>query len=888
MPAVSSAVRNARISQLGAQTTEQNKKITAVRFAKKLMFPLVLLVIISIGMYHVIDKVLLDSNIELMKELAEHDKRVIGISFDVQWNSLESIAYALDMLDSSTDEEVISCLQVIDRAYADTATMLLTSDGLCYRSDGLILKDPDINDAVDGQSGRFVILYHPINDEAVGLHNEYLLVGVSLDGVHKVGRDFTYALRSISIDVMDPEFKTDCFEGRGQCSVINGDGSYAISSKSSGNIAGRSNFFKMLSSARIRNYGTVERLCEELNSSDGGVTFAMAQEGQQYIIHLVKLEPTDWYYVSQVPRSVFSTLTRFIFSFVTGLDMLMFACILILVFRHTKAAERRMKERELHHRQISDALKIAQNASSAKTDFLNSMSHDIRTPMNSIIGFTILAQKNLDNKELVRDYLNNISLSSDHLMSLINDILCMSRIDSGQVKLSETNEELGEMIHAVINMIMPQVISRELNLFVDTNNITAEHIVCDRLKIMRGLLNIMSNAVKYTMPGGSIHCYISQEETDSSGKSWFEFRICDTGIGMSSEFISKVFDIFTREQTSTVSRIQGTGLGLTISKSYFEMMGGTISCTSVKSKGTEFTVRIPVKVRNEQEDDPEGFGRHKTALVADSNEANCRILAGMLEKQGIRCDITFSYKEAVDMTGEAFLCGEAYDIYFVGWDKPGIDGVEAARSIRREAGRDCRIVLVSVYDLSCTEIGSEGLDIAGHMSKPVFPSDVRKVLESLFSEKPVSGKETSYALDGVRVLLAEDNEGNQLIARSLLNDQGVETDIARNGREACEMLLQKGAGYYDAVLMDIQMPVMDGYEATYRIRHIKDNGLSAIPIIAMTANAYEEDREAAGSVGMDSYISKPIDPQKLYKEIALAVEKNGMKAALKDIIERPV
>lgn len=242
----------------------------------------------------------------------------------------------------------------------------------------------------------------------------------------------------------------------------------------------------------------------------------------------------------------------------------------------------------------------------------------------------------------------------------------------------------------------------------------------------------------------------------------------------------------------------------------------------------------------------------------------------------------------MDMTGEAFFCGEAYDLYFVGWDKPGIEGLEAARSIRREAGRACRIVLVSVYDLSCTEIGPEGLDIAGHMSKPVFPSDIRKVLESLFSEKPVSGKETSYALDGVRVLLAEDNEGNQLIARSLLNDQGVETDIARNGREACEMLLQKGAGYYDAVLMDIQMPVMDGYEATYRIRHIKDNGLSAIPIIAMTANAYEEDREAAGSVGMDSYISKPIDPQKLYKEIALAVEKNGMKAALKDIIERPV
>ncbi len=881
-------MRNARISQLGAQITEQNKQTTAIRFAKKLIFPLILLVILSIGLYHVIDKVLLESNIEVMKELAEHDKRVIGTSFETQWNSLESITYALEMLDPTTDEEVISCLQVIDRAYADTATILLTNDGICYRSDGQILKDPDIYDAIDEQSGRFVILYDPINDEAVGLHNEYLLLGISLDGVHRVGRNFTYALRSISIDVMDPEFKTDCFEGRGQCSVINGDGSYAISSKSSGNVAGHSNLFQMLSTAKIRNYGTVERLCEELKNSDGGVTFAMTLEGRQYIIHIVKLEPTDWYYVSQVPRSVFSTLTRFIFSFVTGLDLVMFACILILVFRHTKAADRRMMERELHHKQISDALKIAQDASRAKTDFLNNMSHDIRTPMNSIIGFTTLAKKNIDNKEVVRDYLNDISLSSDHLMSLINDILCMNRIDSGQVKLSETNEELGEMIHAVVNMVMPQVISRELNFFVVTKDITAEHVVCDRLKIMRVLLNIMSNSVKYTMPGGSIHCYISQEETDSSGKSWFEFRICDTGIGMSSEFISKVFDMFSREKTSTVSKIQGTGLGLTISKSYIEMMGGTISCTSVKGKGSEFTVRIPIKVRNVIDEYPEEFGRHLTALVADSNEANCRSLAGMLEKQGITCDITFSYKEAVDMTGEALFCGEAYDLYFIGWNKPGIEGIEAARSIRREAGRGCRIVLVSLYDLSCTEIGSERLDIAEHLSKPVFPSDIRRVLESLFSEKPESSKEKSYALEGVRVLLAEDNEGNQRIASSLLNDQGVVVDIAQNGREACEMLLQKGAGYYDAVLMDIQMPVMDGYEATYRIRHIKDNELSVIPIIAMTANAYEEDREAAGSVGMDSYISKPIDTQKLYKEVARAVEKNEMRAALKHIIESPM
>ncbi|MBR3009047.1 MAG: response regulator [Stomatobaculum sp.] len=519
---------------------------------------------------------------------------------------------------------------------------------------------------------------------------------------------------------------------------------------------------------------------------------------------------------------------------------------------------------------LADALVAAEHANKAKTTFLNNMSHDIRTPMNAIVGFTALASSHIDNKEQVRDYLDKISVSSQHLLSLINDVLDMSRIESGKMTLDESEIHLPDLIHDLRTIIHANITSKQLELFIDTQDVVNEDIITDRLRLNQVFLNILSNAIKFTPNGGSISFYVIEKPSPIPEHAVFEFRIRDTGIGMSREFQKTIFEAFTREKTSTVSGIQGTGLGMAITKSIVDMMGGTISVNSEEGKGTEFIVTIPCRlnensVRNDMIPELQGL----RVLVADDDTDTCLSVCSMLRTIGMRPDWTSSGKEAVIRVKEAMRQTEAFSAYIIDWQMPDMNGVEVVRRIRSLIGDHAPVIILTAYDWTDIEPEAKEAGVTAFCSKPIFLSELKRALSEPFLAGSADQKPEEETVDftGKKVLLAEDNEMNQMIAQAILTESGLEVEIANNGEEAVRMMQEKPAGTYNIILMDIQMPLMDGYEAARMIRAMEDQAKANIPIVAVTANAFEEDRKLALEAGMNGHLAKPYDIPKMMETL---------------------
>ena len=522
------------------------------------------------------------------------------------------------------------------------------------------------------------------------------------------------------------------------------------------------------------------------------------------------------------------------------------------------------KNRELAESKeaLSDALVAAEHANRAKTTFLNNMSHDIRTPMNAIVGFTALAASHIDNKEQVQDYLGKISVSSQHLLSLINDVLDMSRIESGNVTIEEADTHLPDVIHDLRTIIQSSVTAKQLELFIDTQDVIHEDIVTDKLRLNQVLLNILSNAIKVTPNGGIISFRVIEKPSASKDKAMFEFRIKDNGIGMSEEFKKTIFDAFTRERSSTVSGIQGTGLGMAITKNIVDMMGGTITVHSEEQKGSEFIVELPCRISEssaKSEPLPELQGLR--ALVTDDDTNTCLSVCAMLREIGMRPDWTNYGKEAIVRAKEALDSGDEFKTYIIDWLMPDLNGIETVRRIRKVIGDSAPIIILTAYDWADIEEEAREAGVTAFCSKPLFMSELRSVLAQPFHTTEKTEKEASPApaFIGKKILLAEDNEMNQLIAVALLEEAGFTVEIAKDGLEAVEKMSGAPAGYYDIVLMDVQMPRMDGYEAARQIRALEDPGKAGIPIVAVTANAFEEDRKIALEAGMNGHLAKPYD-----------------------------
>ncbi len=528
------------------------------------------------------------------------------------------------------------------------------------------------------------------------------------------------------------------------------------------------------------------------------------------------------------------------------------------------------RESLARNQQLAEALAQAQHANASKTVFLSNMSHDIRTPMNAIIGFTTMALRHFENRTQVKDSLEKVLSSSNHLLGLINDILDMSRIESGRVEVAEQECNLSDLIHNLIHIIQPQVNAKQQKFHIDAFKVKNEDVYADPLKINQVLINILSNAVKYTPSTGSIFFRISQYDSDIPGCAKYEFRIKDNGLGMSKEFLKHVFDAFEREETSTKSGIQGTGLGMSITKKMVELMGGDIYVESEKDKGSEFTVTLDLKLQQNVKQIPLQELHDLRALVVDDDFNTCESVTTMLKQMGMRSEWTTSPREAVFRAGRA-LDDDPFSAYIVDWLMPDQNGIETVRQIRRVVGDTAPVIILTAYDYSDIEQEAKAAGVTTFCTKPLFMSDLKNALSRAIhghDEKENKHDDlSSVDFSGKRVLLVEDIDVNREIAKAILMEIGLEVEDAEDGTVAVQKFKDMPPDYYDLILMDVQMPTMNGYDATRNIRALNRRDSKTVPIVAMTANAFDEDKENARKAGMNDHLAKPLDIPKLLETL---------------------
>ncbi|MBE8954141.1 MAG: response regulator [Quinella sp. 2Q5] len=523
------------------------------------------------------------------------------------------------------------------------------------------------------------------------------------------------------------------------------------------------------------------------------------------------------------------------------------------------------------NQQLAEALAQAQHANASKTVFLSNMSHDIRTPMNAIIGFTNLALRHFENRTQVKDSLEKVLSSSNHLLGLINDILDMSRIESGRVEVAEQACNLSEVIHNLIHIIQPQINAKQQKFHVDAFRVKNEDVYADRLKINQVLINILSNAVKYTPATGEIFFRISQYDSDLPGCARYEFRIKDNGLGMSKEFLKHVFDAFEREETSTKSGIQGTGLGMSITKKMVELMGGDISVESEKDKGSEFTVTVDLKLQHDVKQITIQELNGLRALVVDDDFNTCESVTAMLKQMGMRSEWTTSPREAVFRAGRA-LEDDPFSAYIVDWLMPDQNGIETVRQIRRVVGSTAPVIILTAYDYSDIEPEAKTAGVTTFCTKPLFMSDLKtalsRAINGIYDDDGKHDELSATDFGGKRVLLVEDIEVNREIAKAVLTEIGLDVDDADDGTVAVQKFKDSPPHYYDLILMDVQMPKMNGYDATRAIRALTRRDSKTVPIVAMTANAFDEDKTNALNAGMNDHLAKPLDIPKLLETLS--------------------
>lgn len=547
--------------------------------------------------------------------------------------------------------------------------------------------------------------------------------------------------------------------------------------------------------------------------------------------------------------------------------ILVLACFLLL-FTMLMLRKRNEEELQLKNSALNSAIIQADQANGAKSRFLARMSHEIRTPMNAIVGMTTLAKHHIDDAKKTEEYLDKIDMSSRILLNIINDVLDMSAIESEKLKISENPFNLREFITSISTLYYTQCKAKKVDFDVLLDNVTQEILIGDSLRLNQILLNLLSNALKFTPENGAIKLTVTQSGVMSE-ETFLKFKVSDTGCGMDRETLSRVFEPFEQENADTAKKYGGSGLGLSIAKSLTELMHGTISVSSEKDKGTVFTVNLPFKTSGEVP--AESYDKFKTirALVIDDDKYTREYTTVVLNRIGVEHDCAGSGEEALKLLESAYNGGRGYDVCFIDWKMPGMNGIDLTRAIRSRFDKDTVIIIVSAYDLSEVEDEAKNAGANIFVTKPLFQSTVFDALMTLSGGKykTESGEAHNYDFKNKRVLLAEDNSLNREIAVELLKMTALEVDTALDGKEAFEKFTDSADGTYQAILMDIQMPVMGGYEATEKIRKSSHPQAKSIPIIAMTANAFTKDISKAFNSGMNAHIAKPIDTQLLYNTL---------------------
>ena len=634
-------------------------------------------------------------------------------------------------------------------------------------------------------------------------------------------------------------------------SLIDAESNYIIRGRSFKN----SSFFEFYKSYNQPGVAAQQQLFADIQSGTGSFIMLDSRGRERIVAHTPITSTRGWVLLNAAPVSDLNAETEdwLLIGVVTaGLLLLMVMDFLYMLSFNRKL---RLMARE------------AESANKAKTDFLSTMSHDIRTPMNAIIGLTTIAEKNLGDQEAVRENLRKISLASNHLLTLINDILDISKVESGKLNLSPVTFSIVETVENLVNLSQPMIKEKNIDFSFRINRMEKEYLHADQLRLNQIYINILSNAIKYTEPGGHVTVDLREEESEREGCIKLVYIVSDTGIGMSPEFMEKMYQPFSRQTDSRVNSIQGTGLGLAITRQMVELMDGTIECQSEVGKGTTFTITLDIPVAERQLE--EMRFEDVCALIADDDPILLDTAADALESLGIVAERATSGSEALEMIQRRHDTGKDYDVVILDWKMPGMDGIGTIRRIRTEVDAGIPILLTSAYDWSDIEDEAKEAGANGFIGKPLFRSRLyEKISELLGTEAKAVEPEDNYAdLEGINILVAEDNDINWEIISAMLNMFGITSERAENGRICVEKMAEAREGSYELIFMDVQMPEMNGLDATRHIRSLENKWAASIPIIAMTADAFSENVAECLAAGMNGHIAKPVDMKLVIKEI---------------------
>ena len=864
---------NEKIKANTKKNKDAIKKMKISNFITTIVTLIIIFVVLFIFslIYKTIANRIISNSLSNMNELSRHDEKNIRSSLEYRFREIEGLANVVRLLEYDNIEDVLEYLDIKVETLNGLDAVLVADDGTKLKSLFEVTEDKELLDYANSQEDRFLTTKN-IEDPETGETKNVLLLGIRIEPFTVEDKNFVYAACYYDTNSLRDDLRIKSFNNTGYSSVIDFDGNYIVSEKQDTDIYERDNFFNIIEKADIHGDLTIDQIREKMKNNES-FNIEYYFENEERLMTFTPMNGNiDWYFVMVVPRAVLEVQSNSFFQIILilTLGILFTMTILLLVVLRNKSQKKLINVEMKHRDELQEALMLAEQANIAKTTFLNNMSHDIRTPMNAIIGFTNLAITHIDSPERIKDYLEKINQSSNHLLSLINDVLDMSRIESGKVSIEEKEENMADILHGIRNIIQADIHAKQLEFFINTVNVVDEDIYCDKLRLNQVLLNLLSNALKFTPPGGTISLIITEKNVNKKGVATYEFRVKDTGIGIGKDFLNAIFEPFARERNSTVSGIQGTGLGMAITKNIVDMMNGKIEVQSEVGKGTEFIVTLNLRLQKESKKIVEVESlKGIRALVVDDDLDACKSVSHMLRQMGMKSEWTMYGKEAVARTEEAMQIGDKYEIYIIDWLMPDMNGIETTRRIRNLVGKDAPIIILSAYDWSEIEKEAKEAGVTDFVGKPLFLSDLERSLKRAYGktkdEEIVTDLVMQDDFKGKRILLVEDNMMNREISTEYLQDFGFLVENAENGKEACEMLKNSNPGFFDLVLMDIQMPIMNGYEATREIRKFENKELANIPILAMTANAFDEDKKAAKEAGMNGHLSKPIDIPELIK-----------------------
>ena len=820
----------------------------------------------------------------------------LNTALDSHWNYLTAAVNALEEESFTAEEDVERYVgkleELLETGRYDSVLILLDSEGNCYDADGQQGVWGALDRISDGVE-RYTFTF----DSYIYAGSYWAFVQKLDRPLHtqKDGITFTHVVLLKDVQSMSQYYDSAAYSGRNEVYILKSNGTRMHDDTQEKMIRS----YNVLSALEDMDGQRYPDICAALEES-GAVSANFFFEGAEYYYCVTSLERYDSLLLFLIPAQFVASDTVGMVNTLIRTLLLLAVLLLVLVvlagiafhrqrasatlFRQEQANLRRQEEMNVRLEESNamlaraketaeQAFQIAEDANRAKSAFLSSMSHDIRTPMNAIVGFASLLDRDADNPDRVREYTQKITASSQHLLGLINDILDISKIEAGKTTLNLSEESIVDLIEGIDGIIRPQMKAKGHTFEVYSRDLKHEHAVMDKLRLNQILLNLLSNAVKYTPEGGHVTLTVQELPQYAKQLAHYRFTVADNGYGMSEEYQRNLFQPFTREEDSVTSKIQGTGLGMAITKNLVDLMGGIISVKSEKGRGSTFTVELNLHI-SEQAIDLDFWKKNGITriLAVDDEEAVCRNIQLTMAGAGVTVDCALDGRSAVDMVFRAEGECRPYDVVLLDWKMPAMDGIEAARCIRQAAPQNRPILILTSYDRP--EDG-EDMDVDAFLAKPFFLTSFRQKVDAVLNHEPEQEPEEAGAasvLEGMHILAAEDNEINAEILSELLDMVGASCEICENGQAAVEAFERSAPGQYQLILMDIQMPVMDGYEAARAIRRLAHPLAGTIPIIAMTANAFAEDVQDALEAGMDAHVAKPVDMTMLEQTVKEVME----------------